>query len=148
MNVPGMIMHASSFETNFDGWTTGGMDRPFFRWTGSTATPATGPSAAAIGSFYLVALTSDGDTVFSFMNFDLEKTFPVGQTLYGVSFQYHMHGSSIGSVVLESSVDASSWASLWSKSSDQGDQWLQATVYAGSGQTLVWHVNQRPGPDL
>ena len=46
-----------------------------------------------------------------------------------------------------SSADGTSWASLWSKSGNQGDQWLRATVYAGSGQTTLRYtfVPNAPG---
>ena len=60
------------------------------------------------------------------------------QELYGIAFQYHMYGATMGSAVLESSATGTSWASLWSKSGNMGDQWNQATVYAlGSGQTML-----------
>ena len=44
----------SGFETDFDGWSTGDIDQPFTRHSGSTVTPYTGPSAAAVGAFYVV----------------------------------------------------------------------------------------------
>jgi hypothetical protein len=70
-------------------------------------------------------------------NFGLEKTFPAGQEIYGIAFQYHMYGADMGSADLESSADGTSWASLWTQAGDKGDQWNQATVYAGSGQTML-----------
>ena len=69
--------------------------------------------------------------------FDLEKTFPTGSDLYGVAFQYHMFGDAIGSAVLETSADGTSWTSIWSKSGNLGDQWLQATMYSDPGQTML-----------
>ena len=135
MIMAGFVMGTSSFESDFDGWTTGGMDRSFTRWSGSTPTGSTGPWSAADGSYYVYAETSG----YYYMDFDLYKAFPAGQELYGIAFQYHMYGSSMGSAVLESSATGTSWASLWSKSGNMGNQWNQATVYAlgGSGQTML-----------
>merc|ERR1719424_72999 len=67
----------------------------------------------------------------------MEKSFPAGQELYGVAFQYHMYGAAIGSAVLETSADGASWDALWSKSGNLGDQWLQAALYADPGQTML-----------
>ena len=133
--MAGIVMDTSSFEAGFDGWTTGGMNRSFTRNAGDTASVGTGPSSAADGAFYVYAETSGA----SYMDFDLEKTFPAGQELYGIAFQYHMYGSGMGSAVLESSATGTSWASLWSKGpGDMGNQWNQATVSAlGSGQTML-----------
>ena len=131
--LTGLVTDTSSFEAGLDGWTTGGMDRPFMRRSGSASTSVTGPSSAADGSYYVYA---HADWNYN-QNFDLEKTFPTGQELYGVAFQYHMYGADMGSAVLESSATGTNWASLWSKSGDQGNQWLQATVYAGGGQTML-----------
>ena len=129
--VGSIVVATSSFETNLDGWT----DTSFLRKSGNTPSSNTGPSAAADGSFYVYAETSspnDNGAVF-----DLEKAFPAVQELYGVAFQYHMYGTSMGSAVLESSATGTSWDSLWTKSGNLGDQWNQATVYAGSGQTML-----------
>ena len=47
----------------------------------------------------------------------------------------------MGSAILESSADGTSWVSLWSKSQNMGDQWLQATVYtAGNDYTMLRFV--------
>ena len=119
-----------------NGWTTGGMDQPFTRRSGGTPDVGTGPSAAAMGSYYVYAETS---TQYQ-MDFDLQKSFPAGQELYGIAFQYHMYGATMGSAVLESSADGTSWASLWGQSGNLGDQWNHATVYAGSGQTMLRFV--------
>ena len=104
-----------------------------FNFTGGTPSIGTGPSSAAVGTGYIHAETSGQYGKI----FDLEKTFPAGSELYGVAFQYHMYGSTVGFAVLETSADGTSWDWLWSKSGDLGNQWLQATVYAGSGQTMV-----------
>ena len=133
MVTVGIVRDTSGFETDFDGWSTGGMDRSFDRRSGSTSISGTGPSSAAVGSDYVYAKAYGNYN----KNFDLEKTFLAGQELYGIAFQYHMYGSRMGSAFLETSSDGSSWVSLWSQSGNLGDQWNQATLYAGSGQTML-----------
>ena len=134
MIMTGTVTDTSSFESDFDGWTTGGMDQSFTRRAGSTPWSSTGPSSAADGSYYVYAHAYNNYN----LDFDLEKTFTAGQELYGIAFQYHMYGYYMGSADLESSATGTSWASLWSKSGNMGNQWNQALVYTlGSGQTML-----------
>ena len=46
------------------------------------------------------------------VNFDLVKTVPAGagEEIYGISFQYHLFGTTLGTAVLESSADGKSWS--------------------------------------
>ena len=67
--------------------------------------------------------------------FDLERDFGTGGFCGQIVFHYHMYGADIGTVVLEQSTNGNSWNSLWSKSGNKGDTWLQATVAVGSTQT-------------
>ena len=136
MTMTGIVTDTSSFELDLDGWTTGGMDQSFTTRTGSAVyhSYGTGPSGAAVGSYYAYAFSYAWPY---YQKFDLQKTFSAGQELYGIAFQYHMYGYTIGSAVLESSANGTSWAPLWSQSGNKGNQWLQATVYAGDGQTML-----------
>ena len=135
----GIAVATSGFEKGMDGWTTGGTGEPFLHGAGliqyhhyyyyyynqasyyygaSTCNASeTMPSAAAVGNGYVFAETLNNYN----LNFDLEKTFPAGQELYGIAFQYHMYGAAMGSAVLESSADGTSWVSLWSKSGNLGE---------------------------
>ena len=138
----GVWTGADSFETSgsLDGWTTGSMDRPFEQRSGSTPSSNTGPSGAADGTYYVFCETSG----FYNMNFDLEKDFANingGRVLSGISFQYHMYGADMGSVILESGVmggaAAPIWTQIWSKSGDLGNQWNQALVFAQQSPTML-----------
>ena len=101
--------------------------------SGGTPTPNTGPFFGAIGTGYVyVEATNNYNS-----DFGLEKSIPQGHQLYGMSFRYHMYGAGMGTTILEGSTDGSAWVSLWSKSGNMGAQWKQATVYAGSGQTML-----------
>ena len=88
-------MDTSSFESDLDGWTTGGMDRSFWRNVGSTPYSSTGPSSAADGSYYVYALAYNNYN----LDFDLDKAFSAGQELYGIAFQYHMYGYYYKSII-------------------------------------------------
>ena len=145
MIMTGMVMDMSDFETDTDGWitpaeaygATSGV-ASFTRDSGGTTSFSTGPSTGAGGStWYMYCETS---TPYSSAAFGMQKSFPAGQELYGISFWYHKYGSTIGTSYLETSADGTSgsWTSLWSKTGDQGDSWQQATVYApGTDQTSL-----------
>ena len=144
MIMTGMVMDMSGFETDTDGWVTpaeaygvtSGV-ASFNRDSGGTSSSSTGPYYGAGGStWYMYCETSSPNFNAAF---GMQKTFPAGQELYGISFWYHKYGSTIGTSYLETSADGTSgsWTSLWSKTGDQGDSWQQATVYAGSGQTVL-----------
>ena len=133
-----MWLGVDSFETSgsLDGWTTGSMDRPFVQRSGTTPSGGTGPSSAADGTYYMYAETSGQYN----KNFDLAKTFVGGAFVYGISFQYHMYGSTIGSAILESGAPGASgtnWTTIWSQSGDLGDQWNQALVFAQQSPTML-----------
>ena len=74
----GIATFTNGFESGMAEWTTGGMDRPFIRQSGSTLSSGTGPSAAAVGNFYVYAETSYGNHN---LKFDLQRTVPGGQDL-------------------------------------------------------------------
>ena len=120
-----------------DGWVTPVNNLPFTRDSSGTSSSNTGPSTGADGSvWYMYAETSSPN--YPTGTFDMQKTFPAGQELYGVAFQYHKYGDTMGSAVLESSADGTTWSNLWSKSGNLGNQWNQASVYAvSSGQTML-----------
>ena len=129
----------SGFETGFDGWATGTTGRlPFVLGTGSTPSWGTGPGNAAAGSGYVFTETSGSN---SNKVFDLEMTVPARHELSGISFQYHMYGAHIGSAVLESSADGTTWTNLWSQSGNLGDQWHQATVQASETMLRFTYVS-------
>ena len=127
--TPPISSFNNSFETDFDGWAT----TSFLRRSGTTPSSSTGPQGAAKGSYYVYAETSLNSNT----NFELEKTLPAGEVLFGVTFQYHMYGSMMGSVVLETSATGSSWSQIWSKSGNMGDEWKKAIVFAGNQQKML-----------
>jgi hypothetical protein len=134
------------FENTFGNWTQVTTDD--FDWTlrsGSTPSSNTGPSSAAEGSYYVYMESSSPNysTKRAILNspcFDLSA-----KTQATMTFKYHMYGStSMGSLALEASTDnGATWSSIWSKSGNQGNAWLTATLDLGSyvGGTVQFRFN-------
>ncbi|XP_069106937.1 MAM and LDL-receptor class A domain-containing protein 1-like [Argopecten irradians] len=96
-----------------------------FDWTlnsGSTPSSNTGPSSAHSPSNYIYTEVSSprapGDTA----RLESYTYFPV--TAHCLTFWYHMYGGSVGTL----QVSTSGSGILWTKSGDQGNQWIQANV--------------------
>ena len=50
------------------------------------------------------------------------------ETIASISFDYHMYGSNIGTVLLQASVDGSSYSTIWSRAGNAGNVWRSASV--------------------
>lgn len=125
--------YGESFESS-DGWTQlGGDDGDWVRYTGSTPSSGTGPTSATDGTFYMYLEASTNNTPGQIGN---NATASLGSPCYDLggastaefSFQYHMNGTNVGSLVLEATSDDQTWTSLWSLSGSQGSAWNGATV--------------------
>eukprot|EP00633_Aureoumbra_lagunensis_P005797 CAMPEP_0197324022 /NCGR_PEP_ID=MMETSP0891-20130614/70858_1 /TAXON_ID=44058 ORGANISM="Aureoumbra lagunensis, Strain CCMP1510" /NCGR_SAMPLE_ID=MMETSP0891 /ASSEMBLY_ACC=CAM_ASM_000534 /LENGTH=980 /DNA_ID=CAMNT_0042816767 /DNA_START=75 /DNA_END=3017 /DNA_ORIENTATION=- len=108
-----------------DGWETGVDGKTFFSTDTSTPSSGTGPSSS--DGFFVYTEAS-----YTF-NTDFDLVSPFIMTLghdFTVTFDYHMYGSSMGTLSFQYSTDAgsSSWTELWSLSGDQGDSWITQTV--------------------
>ena len=128
----------SSFESNLDGWTTGsGSLLSFEREDGGTPSRVhgTGPSGAFNGNYYVYCEPDGGN--YPYKTFDLKRTFTSSGFCGQIVFRYHMYGTHIGLVFLQSSTDGKSWNLLWSKSGNEGDSWKQATVDVLTYQTQL-----------
>lgn len=131
--------YAEGFESGFGGWTqVSGDDFDWSRNSGTTPSSSTGPTTAAAGSWYIYTESSSPNypsktsTILS-PCFDI----PSSASAATFSFQYHMYGSAMGSLVLQVSDDqGASWTTVWSQSGNQGNTWNPATVglssYTGS----------------
>ena len=119
----------SSFEADFDGWTTSS----FIRKTGSTGSGSTGPPSAALGSYYIYCETSSPNYPSGY--FEISRTVTAG-SVTSLSFQYHMYGSTIGTATLEA-YSIGSWVSAWTKSGNLGNSWQSASVTVASGATSL-----------
>ena len=138
-NTVSNFPYYQGFENTLGNWTQSSNDD--FDWSlrsGSTPSSNTGPSGAAEGSYYIYMESSSPNysnkrAILQSPCFDFS-----GKTTASVSFKYHMYGSSsMGSLALEISTDnGATWTSIWSKSGNQGNAWLNASIdldsYAGS----------------
>ncbi|MCB9299830.1 MAG: PKD domain-containing protein [Lewinellaceae bacterium] len=129
-----------SFESNFGAWAQGsGDDFNWARRSGSTPSASTGPSGAAQGTYYVYVEASSPNypnktTILNSPCFDLSAA-----TSANFSFQYHMYGAtSMGSLQLQGRASGGSWATLWSRTGNQGNSWFTANVdlNAYTGSTL------------
>lgn len=121
------------FETSFGVWGNDSNDD--FDWarrSGSTPSSNTGPTAAAEGSYYAYMEAS-------YPNYG-SKDAILNSPCYYVSvsnayarFKYHMYGATTGTLRFQVSTNnGTSWTTLWSRTGDQGNNWLTATVNVSS----------------
>jgi hypothetical protein len=100
------------FESGTDGWTESGMHK----WTRGTRTPswATGPTAAATGRyFYFLETSSPSQT--GDVSYLISPRLDNGKSM---TFYYHMHGSTMGTLSVEAQASGS-WHTVWSKTGQQ-----------------------------
>ncbi len=130
--------YAEGFENTLGAWTQGSGDD--FDWivdANGTPSSGTGPSSAAQGSYYVYVEASSP-------NYSNKKTI-LNSPCYNLSsasaatftFKYHMYGAAgMGGLTLQASTNGTSWTDLWTKSGNQGNSWLSASVnlatYTGS----------------
>ncbi|XP_063421977.1 serine-rich adhesin for platelets-like [Mytilus trossulus] len=102
-----------------------------FDWTldksGSTSTPNTGPSAAHSGNQYAyIEVNGQGQDSYAFLSSTNTK---LSSSSYCLRFCYHMYGQHIGYLAVYSQNRNSGWWSKpWTRSGNQGNQWIQASV--------------------
>ncbi|WP_255452838.1 endonuclease [Aquimarina sp. RZ0] len=127
--------YSESFENTFGAWKQA-ISNDDFNWetrSGNTPSSNTGPGSADSGSYYLYMESSSPNNpskkaILYSPCFDITSA---RQATF--SFKYHMYGaSSMGSLVLEASLDGTSWTSIWRKSSNQGNIWQTASVSLNS----------------
>ncbi|MBN2756239.1 MAG: S8 family serine peptidase [Bacteroidales bacterium] len=140
-NTVSSFPYNESFESSFGLWQQSSADN--FDWardSGGTPSGSTGPSVASNGTYYVYAEASSPNypsktTVLTSPCFDLTA---VDNASF--NFDYHMYGTSMGSLSVELSADAGqNWASVWSKSGNLGDVWNSQSIdlSAYSGETVM-----------
>ncbi|MEL6558014.1 MAG: S8 family serine peptidase [Bacteroidota bacterium] len=132
-----------SFESGIGNWIqAGGDDGNWVRDANGTPSNGTGPSSGADGSFYLfLEASTNGSTGQIGNNATAILESPCldlsGETEANLSFQYHMYGTSIGTLTVQTSDDdGATWTTQWTLSGNQGNTWSSADVnldaFAGS----------------
>ncbi|WP_424961542.1 S8 family serine peptidase [Ekhidna sp.] len=131
------LPYSEGFESG-DGWTqVTGDDGNWVRDANGTPSSGTGPSSAAEGSYYMfLEASTNGSTGQIGSNATAILESPCvdlsGQSAATFSFQYHMYGNNIGSLVVEASTDGNNWTNLWSQSGNQGNSWQSASINLAS----------------
>ena len=148
--MPTVDLYAT-FESGWDGWespdsTTS--SNAFIRDSGGTPSSPTGPSEGADGSdYYVYAETSSNSNAV----YTMSKS--AGSLVDEVSFQYHMYGSTMGTLYLQGSTDGtfpvpnSTNPYVWTKSDDQGDSWQSAVVNVRAGEYEYFRFYYTSGVD-
>jgi PKD repeat protein len=122
--------YSQSFENTIGSWVQDNQDD--INWTindGGTSSVNTGPSGAADGTYYIYIEASNPNYPGKVANlispcFDLS-----GLANPSLSFQYHMYGAAMGTLKVQISTDdGANWATLWTKSGNQGDSWKDAII--------------------
>ncbi len=128
--------YSESFETENSAWSpitiATSCSNNWARNSGGTSSSATGPSGAAHGTHYLYTESSGAckntTMIVESPCFDISSL-----NSPALTFDYHMYGSSMGTLALEVSVDdGNSWTELWAQTGNQGDSWLTANVNLGT----------------
>jgi hypothetical protein len=122
----GIFIQATS--DNYD-WT---------RQTGQTPNNRTGPAGAFQGSWYLFAQgkNNSGEAAIESPCLSIAE-----MTNTAVDFAYSMNGSSIGTLRLEVSTNnGGTWTTLWSRSGNQGSNWLTASVSLENHKTAFTKI--------
>ncbi|XP_062615196.1 MAM domain-containing glycosylphosphatidylinositol anchor protein 1-like, partial [Saccostrea cucullata] len=99
-------------------------NRDIFNWTrhsGTTSSVSTGPNSAKVGTYYKYIETSSprvtGD------NAKLVSNRVFEDKTYCLSMYYHMHGSTTGTLKIQTRTGNDTAVTHWEKSGDQGNQW-------------------------
>ncbi|BDS09620.1 trypsin-like peptidase domain-containing protein [Aureispira anguillae] len=121
--------YTESFENTLGDWTQGTGDD--FDWaihTGATQSNNTGPATASAGNYYVYMEASapnnpSKDAFLVSPCFDLS-----GIQFPELTFMYHMYGADMGALEVEVSTGGGTWTSVWTRTGDQGNAWLAATI--------------------
>lgn len=136
---------SESFETGLGSWTqSANDDTDWTRTNTSTPSSVTGPSAANDGSYYLFTESSNGNrnntAILTSSCIDLANTISPRLT-----FDYHMFGSSMGTLKVNIIDENGGSAVAFFQSGDLGDVWNIAAIslsnYIGETVTIEIEAN-------
>ena len=121
--------YTESFENTFGDWNQSATDD--FDWStnlGATTSTGTGPATANDGTYYAYMESSVPNNP-SKNAILLSPCFNLTTVVYPQAiFDYHMTGTTMGTLSLEVSTNGSTWTSLWTRTGDQGNAWISDTV--------------------
>ncbi|MCB0585791.1 MAG: T9SS type A sorting domain-containing protein [Phaeodactylibacter sp.] len=122
------LPYSESFETDFGLWNhSPNSDFNWSRNSGSTFSNSTGPSEASDGDYYVYTESTSNNNSTAYLEgpcFDLSTA-----AMPEFRFDYHMYGNQMGTLRVEVSTDAgNTWSAIWSRSGEQSNNWLTATL--------------------
>lgn len=131
--------YTESFETSTGVWTQGnGDDIDWSRDNNGTPSNNTGPSSAADGNYYMYMEASSPNYPSKTADLVSPCIKLSGLSSPALSFKYHMYGASMGTLKVQISTNGgSSWSDLWSKSGDQGNAWVAATIDLPTSASVI-----------
>lgn len=123
--------YSEGFENTIGAWTQDAGDN--FDWTllsGATPSSGTGPTTANQGSYYIYmeASVPNSPTKTAILTSPCFNLTALSNP--NLTFKYHMFGgaTTVGVLNLQASTNGTTWTTIWSKSGNQGDAWLSASV--------------------
>ncbi len=125
----GTLPYSENFENGFGAWTQDPLDDlDWISRTGTTPSSNTGPSGASEGNDYIYVEASSPNYPSKIARlvspcFDLTSLSDPA-----LMFDYHMYGTSMGSLSVEASADGVVWEEVWTMSGNQGSSWFPAVV--------------------
>lgn len=130
--------YAISFESGIGAWSQqSGDDLDWTRDSGGTPSSGTGPASAADGSYYLYVEASGSGYPSKTALINMPCFNVTALTQPTLTFSYHMEGTSMGSLAVETSTNGgSSWSTAWSVSGNKGAAWQEASVNLPSSSGL------------
>jgi len=139
-----------NFDSNICGYTNANFSKAWLRGTGLTDTADTGPNEDhTSGSGAYVYIESSAPNSPNAGPFILQAS---AAKVTSVSFAYHMYGSTMGTMGLNTSTDGgATWVEEWSKSGDKGNVWHSATVFPYTASSTVvrfWGVTVGSTSDM
>ena len=135
--------YSESFENTLGRWSQSSSDD--INWTvdaNGTPSSGTGPESAADGSYYIYVEASGNGTGYPNKRAILNSpclNFS-GVSTPTLTFQYHMLGAAINSLVVEARTNnTGDWVSVFSRTGEQGSNWNTASIDLSSyaGQSSV-----------
>ena len=141
--------YSESFESGIGAWTQNtGDDLNWTRDSAGTPSNGTGPATGSDGSWYMYIEASGNGSGYPTKNAIL--TGPCmdvsGLATPSFSFSYHMNGTAMGNLIVETSVDdGSTWTSAWSISGSQGDVWNDVSITLPSSSGIQVRFNGTTG---
>ncbi|MEO0471964.1 MAG: T9SS type A sorting domain-containing protein, partial [Bacteroidota bacterium] len=121
--------YSEGFESGFGAWNQdSGDDFDWIRRTGGTPSSNTGPSGAAVGSYYAYVEASSPNYPSRLTSLSSDCFNLTSLNSPELRFQYHMLGNAVGTLVLQARSGSGSWSTIWSESGTQGSSWNAAAV--------------------